>query len=47
MIKVNAKLANEAFVNKVPPAVLDQEKKRLTDYTDTLEKLRGQLARLN
>jgi valyl-tRNA synthetase len=47
LVKVNAKLANEAFVNKVPPAVLAQEKKRLTDYTDTLEKLRGQLARLN
>jgi valyl-tRNA synthetase len=47
LIKVNAKLANEAFVNKVPPAVLEQEKKRLTDYTDTLEKLRVQLARLN
>ncbi len=47
LLKVNAKLANEAFVNKVPPAVLAQEKKRLTDYTATLEKLRGQLARLN
>jgi valyl-tRNA synthetase len=47
LVKVNAKLANEAFVNKVPPAVLEQEKKRLTDYTDTLEKLRNQLARLN
>ena len=47
LVKVNAKLANEAFVNKVPPAVLEQEKKRLTDYTATLEKLRGQLARLN
>ncbi len=47
LIKVNAKLANEAFVNKVPPAVLEQEKKRLADYTATLEKIRGQLARLN
>ncbi|MFT4990975.1 MAG: valyl-tRNA synthetase [Polaromonas sp.] len=47
LIKVNTKLANEAFVNKVPPAVLEQEKKRLTDYTATLEKLRDQLARLN
>jgi len=47
LVKVNAKLANEAFVNKVPAAVLEQEKKRLTDYTATLEKLRGQLARLN
>ena len=46
LVKVNAKLANEAFVNKVPPAVLEQEKKRLTDYTATLEKLRDQLVRL-
>ena len=46
LIKVNAKLANEAFVAKVPPAVLAQEHKRLADFTDTLGKLREQLLRL-
>ncbi|SFB79724.1 valyl-tRNA synthetase [Polaromonas sp. OV174] len=46
LVKVNAKLANEAFVNKVPPAVLEQERKRLSDYTATLEKIREQLLRL-
>ena len=46
LIKVNAKLANEAFVNKVPPAVLEQERKRLTEYTATLEKIHAQIARL-
>ncbi len=46
LVKVNAKLANEAFVAKVPPAVLAQEHKRLADYTATLDKLREQLARL-
>ncbi|CUS08548.1 unnamed protein product, partial [Tuber aestivum] len=46
LVKVNAKLANEAFVNKVPPAVLEQEKKRLADFTATLAKIREQLARL-
>ena len=46
LIKVNAKLANEAFVSKVPPAVLAQEQKRLQDFTTTLEKIREQLARL-
>jgi valyl-tRNA synthetase len=46
LVKVQAKLANEAFVAKVPPAVLEQERKRLADYTATLEKIRGQLARL-
>jgi valyl-tRNA synthetase len=46
LVKVNAKLANEAFVAKVPPAVLEQERKRLSDFTATLEKIREQLARL-
>ncbi len=46
LVKVNAKLANEAFVSKVPPTVLAQEQKRLGDYTATLEKIREQLARL-
>ncbi len=46
LVKVNAKLGNEAFVAKVPPAVLEQEKKRLVDFTATLDKIRQQLARL-
>jgi valyl-tRNA synthetase len=33
-------------VAKAPPAVLEQEKKRMADFTATLEKLRGQLLRL-
>ncbi|MBI2726814.1 MAG: valine--tRNA ligase [Polaromonas sp.] len=40
------KLANEAFVNKVPPAVLEQERKRLADNNAALEKIREQLVRL-
>jgi valyl-tRNA synthetase len=46
LVKVKAKLANEAFVNKVPPAVLAQEQKRLADFTATLEKLNAQLVQL-
>ncbi len=46
LVKVQAKLANETFVAKVPPAVLEQERKRLVEFTATLEKLREQLARL-
>ncbi|MFI5444676.1 valine--tRNA ligase [Polaromonas sp. UC242_47] len=46
LVKVKAKLANEAFVNKVPPAVLEQERKRLVEFTATLEKISAQLARL-
>ena len=46
LVKVHAKLGNETFVAKVPPAVLEQERKRLTEFTATLEKIRDQLARL-
>jgi valyl-tRNA synthetase len=44
--KASAKLGNEAFVAKAPPAVIDQEKKRVADFTATLAKMREQLARL-
>jgi valyl-tRNA synthetase len=44
--KANAKLGNEAFVAKAPVAVLEQERKRLADFTATLAKVREQLARL-
>ena len=47
LVKVRARLANQAFVAKVPPAVLEQERRRLTDYSATLDKLRVQLARLD
>ncbi len=46
VIKVNTKLSNEAFVAKAPAAVLDQERKRLADFSATLEKLREQVERL-
>ena len=44
--KANNKLSNEAFVAKAPPAVIDQEKKRIADFGATLARLRDQLARL-
>jgi valyl-tRNA synthetase len=44
--KANAKLSNEAFVAKAPPAVLDETRKRVLGFTDTLDKMRDQLARL-
>jgi valyl-tRNA synthetase len=41
-----AKLANEAFVAKAPPAVIDQERKRVEGFSDTVTKMRDQLVRL-
>jgi valyl-tRNA synthetase len=44
--KANGKLANQAFVAKAPPAVIEQEHKRIAQFTVTLEKLQDQLRRL-
>jgi valyl-tRNA synthetase len=44
--KAGAKLGNEAFVAKAPPAVIEQERKRVAEFTATLAKVRDQLARL-
>ena len=44
--KATAKLGNESFVARAPAAVVEQEKKRLADFTATLEKIDAQLAKL-
>ena len=44
--KAETKLGNEAFVAKAPAAVLEQERKRMDEFTATLNKVREQLARL-
>ncbi|EGI76046.1 valine--tRNA ligase [Hylemonella gracilis] len=44
--KAAAKLGNEAFVAKAPPAVIEQEKKRVADFTATLSKIQAQLGQL-
>jgi len=46
LAKAEGKLGNEAFVAKAPPAVIEQERKRIADFTATLEKIQGQLTRL-
>jgi valyl-tRNA synthetase len=44
--KAGAKLGNASFVERAPAAVVEQEKKRLADFTAKLADLRAQLARL-
>lgn len=46
LAKANGKLSNEAFVAKAPPAVIEQERKRIADFTATLQKMQAQLVRL-
>jgi len=41
-----AKLANESFVARAPAAVVDQERKRVAEFTATMTRLRDQRARL-
>jgi valyl-tRNA synthetase len=46
LAKANGKLSNQAFVAKAPPAVIEQERKRIADFTATLAKIQEQLKRL-
>jgi valyl-tRNA synthetase len=44
--RANGKLGNVAFVAKAPPAVIEQERKRVADFVANLTKLNDQLTRL-
>lgn len=44
--KANGKLNNESFVARAPAAVVEQEKARVADFSDSLDKLQAQLAKL-
>jgi valyl-tRNA synthetase len=46
LAKANGKLSNEAFVAKAPPAVIEQERKRIAEFAAALEKIKAQLKRL-
>ncbi|MDD0817229.1 valine--tRNA ligase [Curvibacter sp. HBC28] len=45
--KANGKLSNEAFVAKAPPAVIEQEKKRVADFSTKLAGIQDQLRRMS
>ena len=44
--KARAKLGNASFVERAPPAVVEQEKKRLADFESKHADLRTQLGKL-
>jgi len=44
--KAEGKLGNASFVDKAPPVVVEQERKRLAEFADTLDKVRAQRTRL-
>jgi len=44
--RANGKLSNEAFVAKAPPAVIEQERKRIAEFGDAVVKLTVQIGKL-
>jgi valyl-tRNA synthetase len=44
--RANGKLSNEAFVAKAPPAVIEQERKRIAEFGDAVAKLTVQIGKL-
>jgi valyl-tRNA synthetase len=44
--KSHAKLGNDSFVARAPAAVVEQERQRLADFTQTLARLQDQVRRL-
>jgi valyl-tRNA synthetase len=44
--KANAKLSNDNFVQRAPEAVVQQEKDRMAQFTETLEKVKAQFNKL-
>ncbi|MDO9072918.1 MAG: valine--tRNA ligase [Rubrivivax sp.] len=46
IVRAEAKLGNESFVARAPAAVVAQERARVADFQQALERLQGQLSRL-
>ncbi len=47
IVKADAKLGNESFVARAPAAVVEQERARVADFKVSVQRLTGQLSRLN
>lgn len=45
--KAQGKLSNDAFINKAPAEVIEQERERSDKFSDELERFKSQLDRLN
>ncbi len=45
--KAESKLGNASFVDRAPPAVVEQERQRMADFGNTLSILKPQLAKLH
>lgn len=46
LVKVRAKLSNQAFVEKVPPAILQEHRDRESKWQERLESLQGMLEKI-
>jgi valyl-tRNA synthetase len=46
MAKANGKLSNASFVERAPAAVVEQEKARMAQFGETLDKVREQRTKL-
>jgi valyl-tRNA synthetase len=44
--KIDAKLANESFVAKAPPEVVEENRERRADFEETLKRLQAALKRV-
>jgi len=44
--KAQGKLKNDSFVSRAPPQVVEQERKRMDDFSATLAQIKAQLERL-
>jgi valyl-tRNA synthetase len=47
VLKAEAKLGNAAFVSRAKPAVVEQERARVADFQQVVNRLQDQLARLS